>query len=138
MPRRDADGRLIRPARSVAPAPDNTSVQGIVRGGLFFTGEAANLAGFCMSDHLDDDWVVRDMHDIIGALGAAQSTLQLLENRAVLKSEAVAAGAAVCTAADTRAYARPCLPNWRNGKRHVCDRLAHEGRHRCLCGEEWE
>lgn len=137
MARRDAAGRLVRPPRQAAPAADSRSVTGMVRSGLFFTGEAANTAGFCMSDNLDDDHVIRDMHDIIGALGTVQSILQLIENRTVTRDEAIAAGAAACTATYLRHPNLVCSRTYAGDRHHTCHRLTHDGNHRCLCGEEW-
>lgn len=138
MPRRDAEGRLVRPARAVAPERDLSSVAGLVRGGLFYTGEAANTAGFCMSDHLGDDHLVRDMHDMIGALDVVQSILQLIEHRVVTRDEAIAAGAAVCTETYLRHPNLVCNWNYAGDRHHTCRRLAHSEAHRCACGEEWE
>jgi hypothetical protein len=112
-------------------------VAGLVRNGLFFTGEAANIAGFCMSDHLGDDHVIRDMHDIIGALGTVQSVLQLLEHRAVTRDEAIAAGAVACTETYLRHPNLVCHRTFVGDRHHTCHRLAHDGLHRCACGEEW-
>jgi hypothetical protein len=138
LPRRDADGRLVRPPRQAAPAADRTSVAGLVRNGLFFTGEAANLAGFCMSDHLGDDHVIRDMHNIIGALSSVQSLFQLIEYRTVTRDEAIAAGAVACTATYLRHPNLVCRRACVGDRRHTCHRLVHDGRHRCLCDEEWD
>ncbi len=90
MARRDAYGKLVRPPRPDAPAFDLSAVAGIVAMGLFWSVQAANVTGFCMSDHLDDEGVIRDCHDIIGHLGAIQSAFQLLEARAVLRAEVAA------------------------------------------------
>lgn len=137
MARRTPDGKLVRPARRPVPTPDYTSVPAMVANGLFFTGEAANTAGFCMSDYLDDQAIIRDMHDIIGVLGAVQSVLQLIEHRSVTRDEAIAAGAATCTATRVRI---PCHMNYDGDRGHACWRLTHgeDSPHRCRCGEEWK
>ncbi len=103
MSRRDANGKLVRPPRPDVPAFDLTTVAGIVEMGRFWSGQAANIAGFCMSDHLDDEGVVRDCHDIIGNLGAIQSAFQLLEARAVLKAEVAAERARIVAAIRAKA-----------------------------------
>ncbi len=87
MARRDANGRLVRPARPEVPKYDLSTVAGMTAMGQFWASQAANIAGFCMSDHLDDEGVIRDCHDIIGSLAAVQSAFQLLENRAVIRTE---------------------------------------------------
>lgn len=57
---------------------DLTTFEGITAYAQFYVDRAANLAGMCMTDHLDDEGVVGDMHDVIGALGAVQTAFQLL------------------------------------------------------------
>ncbi len=138
MARRDANGRLTRPPRPTTPEADLTSAAGMVDQALFHTHEAANTAGFCMSDNLTNDGAVRDMHDIIGALGAAQAMLTLIRHRAVTRDEAIAAGASVCTATYLRHPNLPCSHNYDGDRRHSCRRLTHDGRHRCVCGDEWD
>lgn len=138
MPRRTPDGKLVRPPRPPAPEPDYTTVPAMVATGLFYAGEAANTAGFCMSDYLDDEAIIRDMHNIIGALGTLQSVLQLIEHRSVTRAEAIAAGATACTTTWLRHRNLICHRNFTGDRSHTCHRLTHEGRHRCLCGEERE
>ncbi len=136
MPRRTPDGKLIRPAREPVPETDYASVPSMVASALYFAGEVANTAGFCMSDYLDDQAIVRDMHDVMGNLGALQSLLQIIERPSVTRDEALAAGAQACTA--TRA--RHCRSNYDGDRQHICWRLAHDGSpHRCRwCGEQWK
>lgn len=60
---------------------DLTTTEGMLRYARFYLNVAANIAGMCMTDHLGDEALVRDMHDVIGALGALNDTLHLIENR---------------------------------------------------------
>lgn len=47
----------------------------------FYLNLAANIAGACMSDNVRNEDVVKDMHDLIGSLGAVQNAIQIIENR---------------------------------------------------------
>lgn len=57
---------------------DLTTADGILAYTAFYVGLVGNLAGMCMTDHLGDEGIVRDMHDVIGAVGAVNSGLALL------------------------------------------------------------
>lgn len=81
MPRRDAQGRMIRPASPTPPEWDSATVESMVAWASFYLNRAAELAGYCMTDHLRDEGVIRDCHDIIGAVSAVRDVLQLLETR---------------------------------------------------------
>lgn len=74
--------RRRRSSEMVARTPDVqdfSTVEGAVDVAQFYLHRVGNLAGMCMTDHLEDqDGVVKDMHDIIGALGAVQSALSLV------------------------------------------------------------
>lgn len=86
MPKRDADGRLVRPARPRQDFDsDLTTVEGLVQYADFYLQRAANTAGFCMNDHLQDQHVTKDMHDIIGDLVAVRNAVQLMLTRAETK-----------------------------------------------------
>ena len=61
--------------------PDLTTVEGITQWARFYLNVAGNISGMCMKDHLDDDGVVRDIHDILGALGAVKDALDLIDQR---------------------------------------------------------
>lgn len=87
MPKRDADGRLVRPPRPKQDfVSDFTTVEGLVRYADFYLQRAANTAAFCMNDHLDDEPLIRDMHDIIGDLASARNAVQLMLTRAETKA----------------------------------------------------
>lgn len=76
---------------------DLGTLEGITSHARFYVHLAANIAGGCMTDHLDDQSAVRDMHDIIGALGAAANALELLAIRQQKLMESGQAGnAAAC------------------------------------------
>lgn len=88
MPKRDADGRLVRPPRRERDFDsDLTTVEGLVQYADFYLQRAANTAAFCMNDHLQDEPLIRDMHDIIGALGSARNAVQLMLTRAETKAK---------------------------------------------------
>jgi hypothetical protein len=94
MPKRDADGRAVRPTRPRQDfESDLTTVEGLVQYADFYLQRAANTAAFCMNDHLQDRHVIRDMHDIIGDLGSVRNTLQLMLTRAETKVDAGVASA---------------------------------------------
>lgn len=82
MARRDAEGNLIRPPRRTPPEYDGQTLEGLLENARFWLDRAAELSGYCMSDNLDNRGVVRDCHDIIGALSAVQSAMNLIELRA--------------------------------------------------------
>jgi hypothetical protein len=86
MMRRDMDGNRIR-----APRPTvtygGTDPAELIRYGREVLADIAHLASECMQDHLDDERVIKDMHDIIGCIGHLQSVFKLQEHRLVPKKE---------------------------------------------------
>jgi hypothetical protein len=66
---------------------DTRTTAGLVRYGLFYADLAALVAGGCMTDHLRDERVVRDAHDIIAALGSVMTAFELLKSRAITREE---------------------------------------------------
>jgi hypothetical protein len=86
VPKRDADGRAVRPPRAVRTFDsDLTTVEGLVQYADFYLQRAANTAAFCMNDHLQDPQVIKDMHDIIGDLDSVRNAVQLMLTRAETK-----------------------------------------------------
>lgn len=86
MTRYDADGRRIRtvPVPPLTDFPDRDDPDYVTKLLARMTSEVhqvAHYASECMQDHLDDDSVIRDMHDIIGTVGNLQSGLSLLGRR---------------------------------------------------------
>lgn len=81
MARYDADGRRVRNV----PVPDvNYDIDHRDAGQLLAQAHQqlhriGHFASECMQDHLGDEGVIRDMHDIIGAVGHLQSNLHLVE-----------------------------------------------------------
>lgn len=82
MPRRDAEGKLVRPPRADIPPMDSGNLDSIMNHTRFWLDRVAELAGYCMTDNLDNPGVIRDCHDIIGALSAASNGLSLAERKA--------------------------------------------------------
>jgi hypothetical protein len=86
VPKRDADGRAVRPPRPRQDFESNLdTVEGLVQYADFYLQRAANTAASCMIDHLQDEHVIKDMHDIIGDLGAVRNAVQLMLTRAETK-----------------------------------------------------
>jgi hypothetical protein len=86
MMRRDKDGNRMRAPRPTATYGGTELVE-LIRYGREVLADIAHLASECMQDHLDDEGVIKDMHDIIGCVGNQQTVFELLENRLVPKKE---------------------------------------------------
>ncbi len=81
MVKRHPDGRIVRPPRERTPEFDLTTPDGVRAMGLFYLNRIAEITGFCMTDHLNDQTVIRDMHEINGDIGALVSTIHILHRR---------------------------------------------------------